>query len=316
VLHFLSREVAAVQQRDKVTRFSLLNTVRSSAAVFRDYEPDRPLVRLESAAVSTQPFPPTALDVANAAAMAAGAVAGALGVPSVVGGAVAAAGSVVSQVGGALGQRPPGEVYEHHGTFLFPKWAVVGDEAPRILRQKRRRASIASGEGGCSDLCPGHRFTLDEHPLQHLDGEYAVTQVEHRGQTQPEDGKPFTVYENTFKCVPAAMTYVPPRPKRKSVQVSLTATVVGPAGAEIHVDEKARICVQFHWDREGKYDEKSSCWIRAMQPWAGAGWGHQFIPRVGGEVHGLNIAAVATRGNAGDATPSRALRVAGSWEST
>ncbi len=77
------------------------------------------------------------------------------------------------------------------------------------------------------------------------------------------------------------MTYVPPRPKRKSVQVSLTATVVGPYGEDIHVDEQARIRVQFHWDREGKYDEKSSCWIRAMQPWAGAGVGAPVHPAGG-----------------------------------
>ncbi len=280
VVHFLSNDEAAVTRSDKVTRFSLRNTVRSSAAVFRDYDPDRPMVRLESMATSTQPFPPSPLDLVNVAAMAAGAVAGAVGLPP----AVATAGAVVGQVAGALGKGAPTEVYEHHGAFLFPKWGFAADEAPRILRQKRRRAAIASGEGGCSDLCPGHRFALDGHPVQQLDGGYVVTEVEHRGETRPEEGKPSAVYWNTFECAPAAMTYVPPRPKRKSVQVSLTATVVGPAGEDIHTDAQARIQVQFHWDREGKYDEKSSCWIRVMQPWAGAAWGHQFIPRVGMEV--------------------------------
>ena len=42
--------------------------------------------------------------------------------------------------------------------------------------------------------------------------------------------------------------------------------------------------VQFHWDREGKYDDESSCWMRVSQPWAGAGYGMQLIPRVGHEV--------------------------------
>jgi type VI secretion system secreted protein VgrG len=109
--------------------------------------------------------------------------------------------------------------------------------------------------------------------------------VEHRGETHPgEGGGKWRVYENSFECAPSVMTYVPPRPKRKSVQVTLTATVVGPPGEEIHVDEKGQIKVQFHWDRDGKYDGNSSCWIRVMQPWAGAAWGHQFIPRVGMEV--------------------------------
>lgn len=68
------------------------------------------------------------------------------------------------------------------------------------------------------------------------------------------------------------------------MQVSQTATVVGPEGEEIHVNERGQIKVQFHWDREGKNDQHSSCWIRTMQPWGGSAWGHQFIPRVGMEV--------------------------------
>ncbi len=108
--------------------------------------------------------------------------------------------------------------------------------------------------------------------------------VEHRGQTHPEPGSDWRVYWGSFECVPAEMTYPPARPKRKSVQVTLTAIVVGPPGEEIYVDALGQIKVQFHWDREGKHDDRSSCWIRVMQPWSGAGWGHQFIPRVGQEV--------------------------------
>lgn len=68
------------------------------------------------------------------------------------------------------------------------------------------------------------------------------------------------------------------------MQATLTAVVVGPPGSEIHVDGMGRIKVQFHWDRAGKQDHHSSCWIRTMQPWGGVGWGVQFIPRVGMEV--------------------------------
>jgi uncharacterized protein involved in type VI secretion and phage assembly len=292
VLRFLANEQAAVAKHDKVTRFILHNTVRSSAAAFRDYDPDRPMVRLQSAAVSTVPFPPSPFEIAAAAAATAENVAtaaqslvpGAAAELAAVGDAVAVVDGAVNQVGAALGQKVPFEVYEHHSPFLFPKWAFGSDEAPRILRQKRRRASIASGEGGCSDLCPGHRFALEEHPAPQLDGDYVVTSVEHRGETHPAEGKAWTVYWNTFDCAPTAVTYVPPRAKRKSVQVALTATVVGPPGEEIHVDAMGQIRVQFHWDREGKYDANSSCWIRTMHPWGGAGWGVQFIPRVGMEV--------------------------------
>ncbi len=68
------------------------------------------------------------------------------------------------------------------------------------------------------------------------------------------------------------------------MQVALTATVVGPEKEDICVDEQGRIKVEFHWDRAGRKSGESSCWIRTMQAWAGAAWGHQFIPRVGMEV--------------------------------
>ena len=63
-----------------------------------------------------------------------------------------------------------------------------------------------------------------------------------------------------------------------------TAVIVGPAGEEIYTDKYGRVKVQFHWDREGKYDEKSSCWVRVSQNWAGKRWGAMFVPRIGQEV--------------------------------
>src|SRR6185436_11230814 len=71
------------------------------------------------------------------------------------------------------------------------------------------------------------------------------------------------------------------KPKVTGVQ---TATVVGPAGEEIHTDEFGRVRVQFPWDREGKNDDGSSCWIRVSQGWAGTGYGMIVLPRIGQEV--------------------------------
>jgi type VI secretion system secreted protein VgrG len=68
------------------------------------------------------------------------------------------------------------------------------------------------------------------------------------------------------------------------VQGCQTALVVGPAGEEIYTDKYGRVKVQFHWDREGKKDENSSCWIRVSHPWAGQGYGSVAIPRIGQEV--------------------------------
>jgi len=63
-----------------------------------------------------------------------------------------------------------------------------------------------------------------------------------------------------------------------------TALVVGPAGEEIWTDKLGRVMVQFDWDRLGSRNEKSSCWVRVAQAWAGARWGAQYLPRVGQEV--------------------------------
>ena len=92
-------------------------------------------------------------------------------------------------------------------------------------------------------------------------------------------------YSNTFLAIPSTVTYRPLKTIEKPYVRGLqTATVVGRKGEEIHTDEWGRVAVQFHWDRLGKNDENSSCWIRVGQMWGGVGWGAQFIPRVGDEV--------------------------------
>lgn len=89
----------------------------------------------------------------------------------------------------------------------------------------------------------------------------------------------------TGRAVPASAPHRParvtPRPRISGVQ---SAIVVGPEGEEIHTDEHGRVRVQFHWDRAGRRDERSSCWIRVSQGWAGGGYGMMVIPRVGQEV--------------------------------
>ena len=75
------------------------------------------------------------------------------------------------------------------------------------------------------------------------------------------------------------------RERKPLVHGPQAAVIVGPAGEEIHSDEFGRVKVQFHWDREGRKDENSSCWIRVAQDWAGAGRsGLLYVPRIGQEV--------------------------------
>ncbi len=85
--------------------------------------------------------------------------------------------------------------------------------------------------------------------------------------------------------MPVDVPFRPPRlTPRPTMPGPQSAIVVGPDGEEIHADDFGRVKVHFHWDRYDKSNEKSTCWVRVSQPWAGKGWGGYFIPRIGQEV--------------------------------
>ena len=173
-------------------------------------------------------------------------------------------------------------VYEHHGEDEEPE--IEPARAVTMLEQRRARAALAEGTTYCRRLSPGHRFSLEDHDVPALNGDYVVVRAVHEGHDPQHAGTNDPVFTTTFRAAPAAVAIRPKKPRRTMRQVMETATVVGPAGQEIHTDPYGRIKVQFHWDLEGKRDENSSCWIRITQAWAGTGWGFQFIPRVGMEV--------------------------------
>ena len=105
--------------------------------------------------------------------------------------------------------------------------------------------------------------------------------------TSYRSGHPRTVRlrQLSSRPFPNSVSFRPPRLARKPVIASTqTAVVVGKSGEEIWTDKYGRIKVQFFWDREGKADEKSSCWIRVAHGWAGKQWGSIYIPRIGQEV--------------------------------
>ncbi len=93
------------------------------------------------------------------------------------------------------------------------------------------------------------------------------------------------VYECGFECIPSKVAYRPPRiTPWPVVRGTQTARVVGPSSEEIYTDKYGRVKVQFNWDRAGRFDERSSCWIRVSQGSAGGQYGCMFIPRIGQEV--------------------------------
>ena len=155
------------------------------------------------------------------------------------------------------------------------------------MQEKSAAAFDIRGESNCLHFCPGFKFSL----IRHFDAndKYLLCSVEHDARLssgfRSEDTAPVLEYTNRFECLPDSLPYRPvrrtPRPVIHGVQ---TATVVGPEDNELFVDKYGRIKVQFHWDREGKNDGNSSCWVRVSQVWAGPTWGAFFWPRVGHEV--------------------------------
>ncbi len=144
------------------------------------------------------------------------------------------------------------------------------------------------GNSDCRTFCPGFRFELTGHERGELNQAYVITSVKGAAGQSPSyvsDEYAPEPYSNTFTCIPASVPYRPvcktPKPLAPGPQ---TAMVVGKENEEIWTDKFGRVKVQFHWDRMGKRNEKSSCWIRVAQPWAGKNWGAVWIPRIGQEV--------------------------------
>jgi len=154
----------------------------------------------------------------------------------------------------------------------------AGTSRARIRVEEHHAESVVGrGESYCHHLLPGTTFTLNGHARETLNASHAVRSVHHFAQAES--------YSNSFETVPPAVPFRAPRlTPRPIVAGSHTALVVGPAGEEIWTDEHGRIKVQFPWDRLGRKDDKSSCWIRVSQIWAGQGWGALFLPRIGQEV--------------------------------
>ena len=178
------------------------------------------------------------------------------------------------------------EVYDYPGEYDV---AGVGAALATIrLEEWQAARKTGEGEANCSRLTPGYLFSLTEHVAESFNREFLLTRVEHTGQDpimgeQAENTE--ASYESRFHCMPSDVQFRPPQCTPKpTVKGMQTAIVVGPAGEEIYTDEFGRVKVHFHWDRLGKRDDKSSCWIRVSQVWAGEGWGAMHIPRIKQEV--------------------------------
>ncbi len=199
--------------------------------------------------------------------------------------------------------QPAGHAEDSREIYKWPGgYTEVGDGenyARIAIEQQKAPREVAHGEGNARNIAPGYLFTFSKYPRGDQNKEYLIESAYYRfeenvrrsdgsggaGNSKRAGTDSPTTYRIGFDVVPKSTAYrsqrVTPKPHTTGPQ---TAVVTGPAGEEIHTDKYGRVKVQFHWDRYGKFDENSSCWIRVSQTWAGANYGSMHIPRIGQEV--------------------------------
>lgn len=178
-------------------------------------------------------------------------------------------------------------------TYRSPHLYQTREEGARHAALQLRRQltfqTCLEAEADVSRFLPGFTFTLFGHERAELNAGWWIAGVAHQGEQPqvleheaPDRGMR---YASTVTAIPDTVRYVPeiahPRNRIAGVQ---TAIVTGPADEEIYPDAYGRVKVQFFWDREGKQDENTCCWIRVSQGWAGTEFGAMALPRIGQEV--------------------------------
>jgi type VI secretion system secreted protein VgrG len=177
------------------------------------------------------------------------------------------------------------EIYDYPG-----RYGKTSDGKPITkVRMEAEEVEYDTVEAtsSCSTFTPGGKFTLTKHDCASEKKGYVITAIRHEAldESLTVGGGGKQIYSNTFTCIPDTVTFRPQRlTPRPVVYGPQTAIVVGPKGEEIYTDKYGRVRVQFYWDRLGKKDENSSCWIRVSEGWAGKNWGIVFNPRIGQEV--------------------------------
>ncbi len=189
------------------------------------------------------------------------------------------------QLESSVAGSQPEECYSYPG-----KYAAL-DEGERYARlqleAEEARYRVVRGTGTCRAFQSGYRFDLKEHYRKDANQPYMLLELRHTaraGDYRSWESASID-YENDFLAIPHSVPFRPLQVAQKPrVWGSQTALVVGKGGEEIWTDKHGRVKVQFYWDRLGKKDENSSCWIRVSSVWAGKGWGGVQIPRMGQEV--------------------------------
>lgn len=179
------------------------------------------------------------------------------------------------------------EIFDYPGEYT-----EVGDGenyVERMLQELQSQHERVQAHGNARGMCSGYTFTLDGYPREDQNREYLIIAVNHQIENPVLETSAAAGSGDFYSCNLEVLDKAQPyRSERETpkpiVQGPQTAVVVGPASEEIYCDKYGRVKVQFHWDRYGKNDENSSCWVRVSQAWAGKAWGGVHIPRIGQEV--------------------------------
>ncbi|MEX9871596.1 type VI secretion system Vgr family protein [Providencia huaxiensis] len=112
---------------------------------------------------------------------------------------------------------------------------------------------------------------------------WQVISVSHHGVQPLADngGGEGTQLSNSVSFIPGTQEWRPPYRYKPTADGDEVATVVGPPGEEIYVNEHGAVKVHFHWDRRGEPDHSASCWVRVAMGWSGGGYGFSAVPRIG-----------------------------------
>lgn len=179
-----------------------------------------------------------------------------------------------------------GENYRYPGHYTEH---ARGDDLSGIrLEALQAPHTLVEAQGTARPLWSGRTFTLELFPREAENAEYIVLRVDYRlwdEQVRTGQDSALLGFESTLRLAPKATPFRPAlRTQHPVMRGPQTAIVVGPAGSEIFTDKYSRVKVQFHWDRQGKKDAHTTCFIRVSSVWAGSGWGFIQIPRIGQEV--------------------------------
>jgi type VI secretion system secreted protein VgrG len=179
------------------------------------------------------------------------------------------------------------EVFEYPGYFIDP---TDGEQYVRVRQEELdAQHKLVAGQSDARGLCCGASFTLQGFPISAENAKYLLTQtqltiIEPQPEAEGAVRKPGS-FSARFTAINAKTPFRPPRVTPKpTVSGPQPAVVVGAGEEEVHTDKYGRVRVQFLWDRQGKRDKGSSCWLRVSQPWAGKNSGFVALPRVGDEV--------------------------------